>query len=77
MFLAALVLVPALGAAGAYARAGRHGGWLVSVAGLHLALVVGAWIAPPVPILDGWLALDPLGLVVLTVVSGLFVSVAT
>jgi hydrogenase-4 component F len=77
MLLAALVLVPALGAAGAYARASRHGGWLVSVAGLHLVLVLGAWIAPPAPILNGWLALDPLGLVVLTVVSGLFFVVAT
>lgn len=77
MLLAALVLVPALGAAGAYTRARRHGGWLVSVAGFHLVLVVWAWIAPPAPILNGWLALDPLGLVVLTVVSGLFVVVAT
>jgi hydrogenase-4 component F len=77
MLLAALILVPALGAAGAYARAARHGGWLVSVAGLHLVLVVRAWIAPPAPILDGWLALDSLGLVVLTVVSGLFLVVAT
>jgi hydrogenase-4 component F len=77
MLLAALVLVPALGAAGAYGRPTRHGAWLVAVAGIHLSLVAGAWIAPPPPILDGWLALDPLGLVVLTVVSALFFVVAT
>jgi hydrogenase-4 component F len=77
MLLAALVLVPALAAAGAYAHAGRRSWWLMSAAGIHLLLVVGAWVAAPAPILDGWLALDALGLVVLTVVSVLFFVVAT
>jgi hydrogenase-4 component F len=77
MLLAALVLVPALGAAGAYGRPARHGAWLVAVAAIHLALVAAAWAAAPGPILDGWLALDPMGLVVLSVVSVLFFVVAT
>ena len=79
MLLAALILVPALGAAGAYGggRATRHGVWLVSVAVIHLSLVAIAWVAEPAPMLDGWLALDALGLAVLSVVSALFLVVAT
>jgi hydrogenase-4 component F len=77
MLLAALVLVPALGGAGAYAHAARHGRWLVAIAGIHLLLVAGAWLTMPAPILDGWMGLDPLGLVVITVISVLFLVVAT
>jgi len=77
MLLLALFLVPALGAAGAFARGTRHGGWLVWVAAIHLILVATAWWSPPAAVLDGWLALDPLGLVVLSVVSLLFFVVAT
>lgn len=76
MLLLALVLVPALGSAGAYAGGSRRGGWLLTIAVIHVALVAAAWRMAPAPMLDGWLALDPLGLVVLTVVSGLFVTVA-
>lgn len=79
MLLAALILVPALGAAGAYGagRATRPGAWLVTVAAIHLLLVASAWVSTPAPILDGWLALDALGLTVLSVVSALFLVVAT
>jgi hydrogenase-4 component F len=77
MLLLALILVPALGAAGAYGRGTRQSGWLVSVAAIHLMLVATLWWAPPAAVLDGWLALDPLGLVVLSVVSVLFFVVAT
>lgn len=77
MVLLALFLVPALGAAGAYARGTRQSGWLVWVAAIHLLLVATAWWAPPAAVLDGWLALDPLGLVVLSIVSVLFLVVAT
>ena len=77
MVLLALFLVPALGAAGAYARGTRQSGWLVWVAAIHLVLVATAWWAPPPAVLDGWLALDPLGLVVLSIVSVLFFVVAT
>lgn len=79
MLLAALILVPALGAAGAYGggRATRHGAWLVSVAAIHVLLVASAWVSAPAPMLNGWLALDSLGLAVLSVVSVLFLVVAT
>jgi hydrogenase-4 component F len=77
MLLAALVLLPAVSAVGAYARVTRAGAWLVSVAALHLVLVGAAWVSAPPVLLEGWLALDPLGLVVLTIVSVLFFVVAT
>lgn len=76
MLLFALVLVPAVGAAGAYAGGSRRGGWLVTVAVIHVALVAAAWRTAPPPALDGWVAIDPLGLVVLAVVSGLFLTVS-
>ncbi|HEY6224815.1 MAG TPA: proton-conducting transporter membrane subunit [Gemmatimonadales bacterium] len=76
MLLLALVLVPAVGAAGAYAGASRRGVWLLTVAAIHLALVVTAWRMAPATALDDWLGLDPLGLVVLAVVSGLFATIA-
>ncbi len=78
MVLLALVLLPALGALGAYAHrvVAYRTAWLVSVAALQLLLVGDAWIDPPPPVLNGWLALDALGLVVLTTVSVLFAVVA-
>lgn len=76
MLLFSLVLVPALGAAGAYAGGSRRGRWLVTVAAIHLALVAAVWWMAPAPAFDGWVAIDPLGLVVLAVVSGLFLTVS-
>src|SRR6266571_2816008 len=78
MLLLALVFLPALGALGAYAHrvVAYRTAWLVSVAALHLVLVGDAWIDAPPPVLNGWLALDALGLVVLTTVSVLFAVVA-
>jgi hydrogenase-4 component F len=76
--LAALVLVPALAALGAYAHraAAFRTAWLVAGALLHAALVATAWVSRPAPAFSGWLALDDLGLIVLTVVSGLFLVAA-
>src|SRR6266705_3354096 len=78
MLLLALVFLPALGALGAYAHrvVAYRTAWLVSVAALHLVLVGDAWIDPPPPVLNGWLADDPLGLVVLSLVSVLFFVLA-
>jgi hydrogenase-4 component F len=72
----ALILIPALGAIGAYAhrQAAFRTAWLVAVAAVHLGLVLAAWSAPPQPALGGWLAVDPLGLLVLGVVSVLFLA---
>jgi len=78
MRLAALVLLPLVAAAVAYAhRSARfRSGWLLSVAIAHLALVVSLWAAPSGPVFADWLALDALGLVILSVVSILFAVVA-
>jgi hydrogenase-4 component F len=78
MRLALLVLLPLLAAGPAYGyrSALLRSGWLVGTAGVHLALVASLWIAPAAPAFAGWLALDALGLIVLTVVSLLFFVVA-
>jgi hydrogenase-4 component F len=76
MLLVALVLLPALGALGAYLHRGEayRTAWLVAVATLHLLLVGLVWLAPSPepPVLDGWIAVDGLGLIVLTLASLLF-----
>ncbi len=76
MLLIALVLLPALGALGAYSHRAeaRRTVWLVSVAALHLLLVGLVWMAPQPPptVLDGWIAVDALGLIILTLASLLF-----
>lgn len=79
MVLVALVVLPALAAVGAYAHRAPEwrAPWLGLGAALHLGLVIFAWISPPPPLFDGWLALDALGLVVLTTVSVLFAVVAS
>lgn len=78
MRLVALVLLPLLAAAAAYARraAGPRSAWLLGAAAGHLALVGSLWARPAGAALGGWLAVDPLGLVVLSVVSPLFLAVA-
>jgi hydrogenase-4 component F len=78
MILLALILVPALGALVAYGRWSTRLRviWLLSMAGLHLGLVGWIWYRPPQPVLGGWLAVDALGLVVLTLVSVLFFVLA-
>ncbi|HYK82088.1 MAG TPA: proton-conducting transporter membrane subunit [Gemmatimonadales bacterium] len=77
MLLTALVLLPVLGALGAYLHRAeaRRTAWLVSVAALHLLLVGLVWMAPPPAVFDGWIAVDALGLIILTLAS-LLVCVA-
>lgn len=76
--LLALVLLPALGAAGAAAHRTEawRTAWLVTIAALHLALTGSAWARAPQPALDGWLALDAAGLLTLTVISTVFAATA-
>jgi len=79
MRLVALVLVPLAGALVASGRrwSGRERvTWLLGAAGIHLALVASVWLRPVGPALGGWLAADPLGLVVLSLVSVLFFVLA-
>ena len=49
---------------------------LLAGAGLHALAVAGFWIRPPAPALDGWLALDAPGKLVLSVTSALFLVCA-
>lgn len=80
MRLIALVLVPLVCAAFGAAIPRRWGGWrtglMVAVAALHLATVLSLWIMPAPAVLDGWLAIDALGLLVLTLTSVLFLLTA-
>ena len=78
MRLLALLLVPLAAAAAAYLHRGPRwrNAWLLAAAAAHLALVASLWLRPGRPILQDWLAVDALGLVVLSVVSVLFAVVA-
>jgi hydrogenase-4 component F len=79
MILFALVAVPAAAAVGAYAHRPPEWRtpWLLGGALAHLGLVALAWTAAPGPALEGWLALDALGLIVVSTVSALFAVVAS
>ena len=74
--MAALVLLPALAGGLAFAirpdRPRRI--LLVAVAAANTAIVAACWIAPPGPMLDGWLALDSLGLLFLTITGVIFLA---
>jgi hydrogenase-4 component F len=76
MRLVALVVLPLAGAAVAAAMPRRALRWraslLVSVAALHLAMVTSLWVTPAEETLGGWIGVDALGLVVLTLTSVLF-----
>jgi hydrogenase-4 component F len=74
MHVPLLILVPL---AGALVTSGRWGArqrvsWLLAAAAIHLGLVGSLWVRPARPQLGGWLAVDPLGLVVLSLISVLF-----
>ncbi|MGH7500081.1 MAG: proton-conducting transporter membrane subunit, partial [Gemmatimonadales bacterium] len=78
MRLLALLLVPSVAAVAAYAQrsARLRNVWLLAAAAVHLGLVGSLWVTPSAPVFGDWLALDALGLVVLTVVTILFAVVA-
>lgn len=78
MIILTLILLPALSALVAYGRwsSRLRVACLLGVAALHLGLVGWIWYRPAGPVLDGWLAVDALGLVVLTLVSVLFLVLA-
>jgi hydrogenase-4 component F len=74
----ALLLVPALAGLLALAIRGDRlrRGLLVAAAAAHSALSVAACLAPPPPLAEGWLLLDPLGRLLLAVTSILFLAAA-
>ncbi|MGH7578080.1 MAG: proton-conducting transporter membrane subunit [Longimicrobiales bacterium] len=81
MRLIALFALPLLAGLSSYAlpahRATRlRTGMLVGTAAAHLGLVATLWIAPSSPVFRGWLGVDALGLIVLTLTSVLFFTTA-
>ena len=72
------ILLPAVAAVLAYyaRRAANRTALLLGAAGVHLVAVAGLWTTPRAVTLAGWLAVDGLGLIVLTLISILFVVVA-
>lgn len=78
MITLGVILVPAFAALGAYAhrQIAFRTGWLVAAAVVHAGLVGGMWVVPAEPALGGWIAVDPIGLIVLSTVSGLFLMAA-
>ena len=79
MLLIAVVIVPALAAVAAYfiADRGRRSALLVATAAVHLACVAALWGTANRSVFEGWIAVDALGLVVLTLESLLFAAVAS
>jgi hydrogenase-4 component F len=79
VILLALVLLPAFAAGYAYVarRSEARTALLLGSAALHLVLTVGLWLSPRAAALGGWLAVDGLGLIVLTLISLLFLVVAS
>ena len=77
MRLLALLVIPLVAAVAAYLHhgAGFRNAWLLAAAAAHLALVGSLWVVPGAPAFGDWLALDALGLIVLTVVTILFAVV--
>ncbi|HWO56394.1 MAG TPA: proton-conducting transporter membrane subunit [bacterium] len=73
-----VVIVPVLASLAAMAvrhtRARRA--LLILVATAHAALTAGAWVVRPEPALGGWMQLDALGLIFLSIISALFLAAA-
>ena len=78
MIILALILVPALAGLGSFVTRSNEirRVVLVATAALHVVLTAAVWIHRPEPILDGWLQLDALGLLFLSIVSCLFMAAA-
>jgi hydrogenase-4 component F len=78
MLLLGLILLPAASGVAAYFTPSRR--WrttlLVGVAALHLAGTARLWWVQESSALGGWIAVDALGLIVLTVLSLVFVAVS-
>jgi Formate hydrogenlyase subunit 3/Multisubunit Na+/H+ antiporter, MnhD subunit len=76
MLLLAILLIPAAAAGLAYPlpKRGLRLALLVLTSVVHLALVGVLWTTPDATALGGWLVADPLGLIVLTLVSVLFLA---
>lgn len=74
----AIVFVPTLaGIVAFFVRSDRvRRGLLLLAALTHAGMTASAWVAKPPPALGSWLALDPLGLLFLSITSALFLAAA-
>jgi hydrogenase-4 component F len=73
----AIIVVPALLAALAFALPARARPWvLIAGAALHAAGTAALWVLRPGPALSSWFALDAAGLLALTTVSAVFLPCA-
>ena len=72
----ALVLLPFLGAVSAFLLRSTRGrrAIFVGVAVLHFVMTLSMWVRRPGPMMHGWLFLDALGLLFLTITSFLFLA---
>jgi len=79
MSLLALLLVPTLSGIGVFfvKNDALRRLVLVLAAALHASVVAATWFFPPTPLLGGWLLLDRLGQLVLSVTSLLFLAAAS
>jgi len=78
MIIAGLILIPAVAGLSAIfwrSRGGRRA-LLVVAALVHATLTAACWAQPQEPVPQGWLGLDSLGLIFLTIVSVLFLAAA-
>jgi hydrogenase-4 component F len=73
-----VLLLPAVAGVVAFAvRSDRtRRALLVGTAAAHAAGTAALWLAPAPPVLHGWIAVDPLGLLFLSITSGLFLAAA-
>ncbi len=78
MNLLALLLLPTVAGVSAFFLRddARRRLVLLLTAVVHAGLVVATWVSPPAPLLDGWLLLDRLGQLVLSITSLLFLATA-
>ena len=76
--LAVILIIPfaAAGAALALRSSPTRLALLIGTAAAHAGLVAVCWVRPPAASPHGWLALDPLGLLFLSLVSALFLCAA-
>lgn len=78
MIILALIGIPALAGLASFVtrRNDVRRISLVATAAMHLVFTVAVWLHRPDPIMDGWLQVDALGLVFLSIVSSLFMAAA-
>ncbi|HUI27656.1 MAG TPA: NADH dehydrogenase FAD-containing subunit, partial [Candidatus Kryptonia bacterium] len=78
MMLLLLLLLPVVAAVGAYftTHDGARRTVLVMSAAAHATMVTATWAVTPAPLLGGWVRLDALGQLFLSVTSALFLLVA-